>query len=331
MGWNKSLTKLFAFRSEEELHKDNGKHLIRVVDEFLMPKTQESASALSAQWRYSCNGLSANILGMACADLVKGLKGEKLRNDGSPSIVHEYSQMFYLRALLQRGFHIDRPDLVACVAAIHDVGEEYGKTTNDIRQYLTDYINKYGDSINPGMRSSLQQDIETIVKSYFAISREIEGEKPKMKKVDYIEGVVHDEIASIVKVLDRIHNISTPSAKGAGRKIDETGSLFMSAQYPIDKCEDNCDYFEAAALLYPHHEELFKHLKRVVGTALNLRIAHRDNKNSLERKGELTIEDTDRMIVKSLRKTELPHVLRPLRVLKHRLDEQIEAARLEAV
>ena len=335
MGWEHSLQKLFSYRTEQDLYQDNGAQaLLDVIDAFLMPDSIETASTLKAKWRHAVNGIPANPLAVFCADYASRKKEGIIRLDGSPSIVHEFSQIYYSHSLLEGGFTFQRPDLVAALIAIHDMGEDEQLTTHELRNYLQLWIKNLDGTIDDATRVALFADIETLVEDFYTISRFIDGEKEKMNKQDYIEGTLYSPITSIVKPLDRIHNISTLLGAGKSKKVqeklDETELLFMSPLYKVDGRKERVNYFEAAAILHPENAEVYKRLESIIVTAFNLHVAGRVNAIEYRKRGELVMENINDLIPESLRTTALPNALRPLRLLSKRVKDQARDAQMSA-
>lgn len=327
MSWSQSLTKLFSLKSEAALYQTGAQELIDVVEAYLMPPSIEAAHQLKANWPHKIDNIPTNPFGLACAELAKKHKEGQSREDGSPSIVHEYSQIFYLTSLEHLEISVDRPDLIACICALHDLGEDYGLTPDYIRDYLQTWLQSHKDAykISDIMTVGLMDDIETIVENFDLMSRFIPGHKDKMEKTAYFRGILNSALATIAKTFDRVHNIATLAAanggKDVGKKLDETGLLLMSPIYKIPDVQERMKYFKAAAHLHPQHADAYKFLSEVIGTALNMHIAHRVNQRELEKHEEFVISDLGVLVSDRLKGAILPKVLRPLHSLAHRAEE----------
>lgn len=324
MSWDESLRELFALRSEKALYDAGAKPLLEVVDAYLMPDDLRAACALGAEWPYHYNGIPTNFLASACANLVAAYKEGEKRQDGSPSIVHEYSQIYYLHALRTANIDVYRPDIVACIVALHDLGEEYGLTPDGARNYLIEAVDECGFFDQETLEKNYA-DIDEVVRGFEIMSRDIEGYKAKLSKFEYTRQTLFNPYTSIAKPLDRVHNIATLSgavnAKGIGKKIDETGLLFMTPIYKIEGVPEPMKYFEAASYLHPQNEEAYLFLSTLIGTALNLHIANRVNRTEFKRKGHVVLDNPEIMIEDRLRQPRMPRVLRPLRLLSQRAQE----------
>lgn len=327
MGWNKSLTELYALSGEQELFDRGAKPLIDVIQAYLEPPSKRAASALGAAWKYSVDDIPINILAIPCAELARQYREGKFRRDSSPYIVHDFSQIYYLRSFASINIPIDRPDLVACISALHDLGEDEGILPEQIRNMLTSWLNEYKKqtALPDAMMADLMADIDIIVRDFETMSRFIKGHKDKLSVEEYIGSTLFSPYTSIAKPLDRIHNISTLAHGGnfddISHKLDETDLFFMTPIYEIPGHEGKLRYFEAAEKLHPQNAEAYRFLSKLIAAGLNMHIAYRANRHAVEQGKDAPFDDVARLVPDILRQAELPRALRPLRSLAKRAQE----------
>ena len=149
------------------------------------------------------------------------------RKDGTPELIHQYSIVSYLRTIHKS---LINPVDVFIVAILHDTYEDYPESEQELRDSFPDLFNHF-------VRVSKIRDGQKIpYEQYFG----------EMEKCD---------VCSIVKLTDRIHNISTMigvfSEEKQNKYLEEVDTYF----FPMLK---------TAKRLFPEQENAYENLKSML-------------------------------------------------------------------
>lgn len=126
------------------------------------------------------------------------------KDNFTPEFAHQVSIVSYLRSLLP---HLTYPDETLAAGFLHDVREDYHVSDEEIRSI---FGNKVADAVA-------------------AMTKEYRGERYPIEIV--FQDIANNEIASIVKLADRIHNLDSMlgvfTYGKAGEYAVETRELFL--------------------------------------------------------------------------------------------------------
>jgi (p)ppGpp synthase/HD superfamily hydrolase len=156
------------------------------------------------------------------------------RDDITPEFAHQISIVSYLRTLLP---HITYPDETLAAGFLHDVREDYGVSDEEIRTVF-----------GPAVADAVD-----------AMSKEFRNEK-RLPEIVFAD-ISTNEIASIVKLADRIHNLDsmlgvfTPDK--AINYVEETKNRFL----PM---------LRQARRNFPNQEPAYENAKLVILAQLKL-------------------------------------------------------------
>lgn len=156
------------------------------------------------------------------------------RKDGSPEFDHQVTIAQYLRTLIKG---LSYPEETLTVAFLHDIREDYHLSDKLIRD-------RFGDLVANAVK---------------ALSKEIDG--IRRAEADVFRDIAADEIASIVKGGDRIHNhqsmIGVFSTEKQIEYIDETKEWF----FPMLK---------EARRRFPQQEGAYENIKLLLNSQIQL-------------------------------------------------------------
>tara|TARA_B100000700_G_scaffold69353_2_gene76903 strand:- start:17561 stop:18181 length:621 start_codon:yes stop_codon:yes gene_type:complete len=149
------------------------------------------------------------------------------RKDGSPELIHQYSIVSYLRTIHKSFIN---PVDVFIVAILHDTYEDYPESEEELKKEFPDLFD------------------------YFVrISKVRNGEKISYQQ--YFGEMQECDVCSIVKLTDRIHNISTMidvfSLEKQDKYLEEVDLYF----FPMLK---------HAKRLFPEQENAYENLKSIL-------------------------------------------------------------------
>ena len=145
------------------------------------------------------------IIALACLDLllekkcnINDNKKPLTRHDGiTPSVVHELSQALYTISLMEARYNLPDVERLLCLNFLHDLGEEFNVTQNDLRSHLRTHNVPYQE-----YEEALLLQFENMTKTRNDIDRYASDEAYFKTMLDRPETV-------IAKFQDRIHNMAT--------------------------------------------------------------------------------------------------------------------------
>lgn len=156
------------------------------------------------------------------------------RKDGSHEFSHQVSQVAYVRTLID---NLSYPEKTICVIFLHDICEDYDVSFEEIE-------NRFGKRVT--------HSVKLMTKVY---------RKEKKDPVQYFKDMASDEIASVAKGSDRIHNHFTMLGGFKPEKqkqyIDETLGFIV----PMLK---------EARRLFPSQEPAYENIKFVLTNQVQL-------------------------------------------------------------
>ena len=149
------------------------------------------------------------------------------RKDGTPEMIHQYSIVSYLRTIHKNFIN---PVDVFIVAILHDTYEDYPESEDELKTTFPDLFDHF-----------------------VRISKIRDGEK--IAYPQYFGEMEQCDVCSIVKLTDRIHNISTMigvfSEEKQNKYLEEVDTYF----FPMLK---------TAKRLFPEQENAYENLKSML-------------------------------------------------------------------
>lgn len=190
----------------------------------------------------------------ALLDLVLDKKDGLTRKDGkTPSALHEVTQAVWFISCVEDGLPVEDPAGVLSLIFSHDLGEDFGVTTQDLWHYL--HVEKaFADD----------EQLQEIIDDYDVISKRWGKGGPERyaNEYQYFHIAQHQRRNnSIAKLIDRAHNITTM----IGVK-DEEGEQEKAVmmKYIAKTLTLLGDYVRDASQVHPKQAETYEALQYVI-------------------------------------------------------------------
>jgi len=223
-------------------------------------------------------------------DYNEGLK----RKDGkTPSIVHELTQLTWLISCLDDGLIVENPEGVIINDIAHDLGEDHGMKPYFLIKLLLAY------------QPVEDKDTLTEIKAaHGVLSKDYLGEESeKIPTETLFKLIAASQNASIVKILDRIHNISThigvKTAEKSASYVKSTREKFIPA------------IREISTELFLNQTEIYDMLLEVLEATCALTEMH-------YKQNHMPTNDTLRSLMPEAGFKDLPDGLNPFLVIANR-------------
>lgn len=234
---------------------------------------------------------------------INGVKGKMLmRGDGvTPSIIHELSQALYTISMtelaVRLGFKIPDIELLLCINFMHDLGEDFDVT----RQDLLDHFEACGLTISA--REEKMADL------FESMTKSRKHPYKSLRTADYFNILLDDILTVLGKYEDRIHNMATMIKV---KKPDKYRDYILEAR------ELRASLLQAQ-VRYPEYKTILDRMDGILVAQIAFNARHYNKiypKNQIPMTGD-DIRTTWHAI------QGMPHGLDPMRILWARAKEEL--------